>query len=66
MKKHYEVNIRLYVVADNRDDAKDEVKKVNDLDACDMVVSRAKTVGSLWANAIPFGNDDDRTCKEYL
>ena len=66
MKKLYEVKILLYVVAENKDDAKYEAMKVYDPDTCDVEVTGAKTIDSRWVNAIPFGAEDDRKCKEYL
>ena len=66
MKKLFEVNIRLYVVAEDPSEAEYEAMKVSDPDTCDVEVSEAKTVDSVWANVLPFGAEDDRTCKEYL
>ena len=66
MKTLFEVNIRLYVVAEDEREAKYEATKVSDPDSCDVEVMEAETVDSVWANAIPFGGEDDRKCKEYL
>ena len=66
MKTLFEVNIRLYVVAEDEQEAKYEAMKVSDPDSYDVKVMEAKTVDSMWANLIPFGGEDDRKCKEYL
>jgi hypothetical protein len=66
MKKLYEVIIKMYVAADNEDDARYEAHA---RDGADIRVYRLHTVNQLladWAGSIPFGADDDRTCREYF
>lgn len=65
MKKLYEVIITMMVMAENKEDAEFEASRA-DIDACDVDIIEASSYLTNWANALPFGSDDNRTCKEIF
>ena len=67
MSEHlFEVNISLYVVASNEEDAKYVAMRANDPDTVDIAVNEATSVDYRWVDDFPFGGDGVKTCKEYL
>ena len=69
MKKLYQVEITLMVMAENEEDAleaiKDEVFGMIDVIECGEACE-AKTVPEKWANEIPFNADGDATCIDIM
>jgi hypothetical protein len=64
MKKLYSVEITVYVMAEDDDEAKRVAVKNCEEDSAEAW--QAKSVAHEWYDAIPFGADDDMKCGEIL
>lgn len=63
MKRLFEVTYTAFVMAETREQA-EEVRI--DTDVCDQNVSTASSVPEIWMDCIPFGSDNDETCRQYF
>lgn len=64
MKKFYEVEIKLYVLAEDEWEAAVIATRECQPEAAE--VDEAGSVDSRWWKAIPYGSDDDKTCGEIM
>ena len=64
----YEVEIKLYVVADDESAARRIVQfDILREDAVDIDIYHADAIDAHWSDLLPFGdNPDDQTCMEIL
>lgn len=65
MKKLYEVTIGMMIMAEDEEDALFQARMA-DIGACNVEVVEAASILPGWSDAIPFGAEDDRICKELL
>ena len=69
MKKLYKVTMELMVMAENEEDAHyvatDPGVEIPEED-CEIENAVDEGCPEAWADAIPYGSDDDKTCKEVL
>lgn len=66
MKKQlYQVTITMMVMAEDRHEATYEARRA-DIDDCDVDIVKSLSYPAHWANAIPFGSNDGKTCKELF
>lgn len=67
MKKLYMVEMMVMVMAEDEDEAIDVATGWGiEITSYDCDVTKVVGVPQEWEDAIPFGADDDRTCKEVL
>ena len=67
MKKLYMVEMMIMVMAEDKDDAIDVATGYGvEISSHDCDVTEVVGVPQSWEDAIPFGADDDRTCKDIL
>ena len=64
MKKLYQVEITVFVMADDKDEAASIASVEAQPEDCE--VWEARSVQSEWWDAIPYGADDDMKCGEIL
>jgi len=64
MKRLYEVEIRVYVMAENEQDALQIAAR--ECQPEEAEAEEAGSVDSLWWKSIPYGADDDKTCGEIM
>ena len=68
MKKLFEIEVMLYAVGETEEDALDAL--ASDADMWDIQensnIYEVESVYSEWINAYPFGDEDNKTCSEYL
>ena len=64
MKKLYEVEIKVYVMAEDAEEAAQIA--VTDCQDTEAEAFLANSVDSEWFDVIPYGGDDDTTCGEIL
>ena len=67
MKKLYEVEMTVYVMAANEIEAHEAATDFEvEIPFADCEIYEAGAVNSSWMEAIPYGSDDDKTCREIL
>ncbi len=67
MKKLYEVEMVVYVMAENENEAHEAANDFEvDIPFFDCKIYEAVSDYSNWMDAIPYGSDDDKTCREVL
>ena len=65
--KLYEVKIRMYVAAHNKETAAMIAQQWNDPDTVDIEINDAsKGIAEDWLDCIPIGGDGTKKCKDYL
>ena len=67
MKKLYEVQMTVYAMAENENDAHSVATGYGvEIPIEDCEIYKAGAVLSPWIDCIPYGSDDDKTCREIL
>ncbi len=68
MKKLFEVEVRYYIMAEDKKEAETNLPLDFSLDACTVDVHEVShhITDSQWVNAIPFNSDDDKTCGQII
>jgi len=67
MKQLYEVEIKMYIAAEDEEAAENILlKKMPEINSCDCSIYEAKTVHTDFIKSIPFGEENSLTCGEYL
>lgn len=64
MKKLYEVEIKVYVMAEDKEDALYIASRECQPEEAEAY--EAESVDALWWKSIPYGSDDDKTCGEII
>ena len=67
MKKLYEVQMTVYVMAEDEDGAWFSAMDSDvEIPFEDCEICEAGAVPRPWLDSIPYGSDDDKTCREIL
>jgi hypothetical protein len=68
MKKLFEIEVTLYAVGETKEEAMDALADDAGMwDICENSdIYEVDSVLSIWSNAYPFGDEDSKTCSEYL
>ena len=67
MKKLYEVQMTVYVMAEDENEACSIATQFDvDIPSEDCEIYEACVVPTVWLDSIPYGSDDDKTCWEIL
>lgn len=67
MKKLYEVQMTVYVMAEDENEAYSIATQFDvDIPFEDCEIYEVRAVSTTWLNSIPYGSDDDKTCREIL
>ena len=67
MKKLYEVQMTVYVMAEDESQAYFAATDINvEIPFVDCEIYEAGAVPKSWMDFVPYGSDDDKTCRKVL